>query len=601
MAAVTAAGPGSRPAPEVVVPRERGGWWHAYICPVHGTELDHGDLLGGTFPPGGAPCRHGCRIDTPQVRGAWAALAHQACALRLRHLAASPAAEDRAAAARGLEHYAELYAQLTADGPHEGAPDWMLRGRLFHQALTETIWAVSIGHAAWSLAGAAGPQEGDGPGPGDERAVSPAVGELLGRLARFADAARTHMVARDEERSNYTAWFNAAAAVCRRRPSPGLDGHPALAVHPDGWEWEGSTYYHMFVLRAYLLSLRGCDPRTLPAETAERIAAMAAVLAGIAAPAGDLPELHDGPYQRAGALAELREVCTLVHRLFTGEPLARVLEWTAGRAAGPAPDVDGWFAGPPLPWPYAAERRAFPDAGFAVLRAAGVHAVLDAGPHGGGHGHQDKLALYLYGPGGVAWQPDPGQVPYAHKAFRAHYASAAAHPTFSADGADQRPVAARLEAAGERSVRGVCAGAYEGVRATRTLTASGGYLLDVLTVESDEERTLASHLRPAVDLDTLCGPDGLVRTVWGDEGGAVLTGCHVASPAAEFTLRPHPGPADDPAAVRQGADWSARGRRAVFVSAYSPGLSPVRSLRLDGTTLTVGLVDGTTDHHHLGE
>lgn len=32
------------------IPRERGGWWHAYVCPAHGVELDHGDVLGGTFP-----------------------------------------------------------------------------------------------------------------------------------------------------------------------------------------------------------------------------------------------------------------------------------------------------------------------------------------------------------------------------------------------------------------------------------------------------------------------------------------------------------------------------------------------------------------------
>ncbi|MEW1861904.1 heparinase II/III family protein [Streptomyces sp. NPDC088194] len=538
-------------------------------------------------------------MDTAEVRGAWTVLAHQACALRLRHLAASEDAADRVSAARGLERYAALYAELTRPGEHSGAPDWMLRGRLFQQALTEAIWAVNIGHAAWSLA-----ERGEGTGTGTGTGTSTggaAVARLLAALAHSAEAARERLVARGDERSNYTAWLNAAAAVCRGRRDGDLRGHPGLATHPDGWEWEGSTYYHLFVLRAYLLSLRGCDPARIAPDDRERLAAMAAALAGIAAPDGDLPELHDGPYRRAEALAELHEVCLLVHQLFTGEPLAEVLDRVRSRSAAPAPDVEGWFDGPALPWPYSRPRRTFPDAGFAVVRGGGVHAVLDAGPHGGGHGHQDKLALYLYGPDGVAWQPDPGQVPYAHRAFRAYYASTAAHPAFSVDGADQRQVDARLDRADERAAHGVCAQAYDGVTATRTVTAAAGYLLDVLTVEADRERTLTAHLRPAVEFDAVRGPDGVVRTVWGDEAGPVLTGIHVASVQAEFAIRPHPGPADDPAAVRQGADWSAHGRHVVFASAYCRGLSPVRAMRLDGSLLAVELLDGTTDHHDLGE
>lgn len=66
----------------LTVPREPGGWWHAYVCPAHGVELDHGDLLGGVFPAGGAVCRYGCRLDTDAIRGAWTVLAHQKIADR---------------------------------------------------------------------------------------------------------------------------------------------------------------------------------------------------------------------------------------------------------------------------------------------------------------------------------------------------------------------------------------------------------------------------------------------------------------------------------------------------------------------------------------
>lgn len=129
------------------IPRERGGWWHAYVCPAHGVELDHGDVLGGAFPEDGARCPRGCRVDTPAVRGAWTVLSHQAWARRIRLLAER--GEDTEAVS-ALVEYTALYAEL-AGLHHDDAQPWMLRGRLFHQALTDAIWAVNIGHASWTL------------------------------------------------------------------------------------------------------------------------------------------------------------------------------------------------------------------------------------------------------------------------------------------------------------------------------------------------------------------------------------------------------------------------------------------------------------------
>ncbi|MGH3586879.1 MAG: hypothetical protein ACRDQ0_11195, partial [Pseudonocardia sp.] len=135
------------PLDAVALPAGRGGWWHQYVCPAHGVELAHVGLLSGEFPAGGAPCAHGCRVDTPEVRGAWTVLAHQACARHILAAAGSPRHQDREGAVLSLRHYAERYAAL-GGAEHDGAAGWMLRGRLFHQALTEAIWAVTIGRAA---------------------------------------------------------------------------------------------------------------------------------------------------------------------------------------------------------------------------------------------------------------------------------------------------------------------------------------------------------------------------------------------------------------------------------------------------------------------
>lgn len=490
--------------PVVVLPEQRGGWWHRYVCPAHGVELDHVGLLGGRFPADGAPCAHGCRVDTPHVRGAWTVLAHQACAREIRRLARTGTPADRAAAADLLDRYTALYEQLGAT-EHADADAWMHRGHLFQQALTESIWAVTIGEAA-TRAGTAGP--------------------LRRTLAARAELARDTLVAQDRFHSNYTAWHLAAGAACTGDPhwltgEHGVFAHVLAATGPDGWEWEASTYYHAFVLRAYLLALRACPGVAVPGEVAARLAAMAGALTVIARP-GQLPALHDGPYQRPAYDDELAELAELTARLL------------------PAP-------GEPEPV------TVFGDAGYAVLRGPDLTAIVDFGPHGGSHGHRDKLALYLYGPH-TPWQPDPGQVPYGHPGWREHYASTAAHPAFSVDGQEQAECAGRLIRADAHGVEIACDSAYDGVIATRRLTLHDDTLVDELTVRADRPRRIALHLRPDTDLRVLVTGD-TVTTVWA--GARTLHGTHTADTAAFFTARPGPGPADDPQRCRTHVDWTA--------------------------------------------
>ncbi|MEU4480199.1 heparinase II/III-family protein [Micromonospora sp. NPDC023966] len=525
MVPLTAPAPVDLPVP----PPDRGGWWHAYVCPAHGVELEHDGLLTGTFPAGGARCRHGCRVDDPAVRGAWTVLAHQACARRIRTLARSPRPADRAAAARLLGGYAERYAAL-GGAAHAGAAEWMLRGRLFHQALTEAIWAVTVGQAARALRAAGDPLPAE-------------VTGLLDGLAGAAAQARGSLVADGRFDSNYTAWLIAAGAVCSGRPEwltgpYGLHAHVLAAVRPDGWEWEAATYYHHFVLRAYLVALDAQPQVPTPEPVRERLVAMAAVLDTITTFGGLLPMLHDGPYRRPPAEYELAELAEL-------RPLL-------GAVPVPADPVV-----------------LYPDAGYAVLRADGLHALADFGPHGGSHGHLDKLALYLYGTD-TPWQPDPGQVPYAHQGWRRHYRSTAAHPTFTVDGLDQAECAGRLIGHDQRSLAVGCDTAYPGVSARRELRLRDGALVDELTVTADRPRRITLGLRPDVELAVRPGPGGGFGTVW--RGRQVLHGEHHASADADLVARPGPGPADDPQRTRTWVDWTAADATAVtFRSVYRLG------------------------------
>ncbi|MEV1021164.1 heparinase II/III family protein [Streptomyces sp. NPDC050264] len=594
-------------APVTRIPRERGGWWHAYVCPAHGLELDHGDPLSGVFPEGGARCARGCRVDTPAVRGAWTVLSHQAWARRVRVLAER--GED-AEAVRLLGEYAVLYRELAADG-HDGAQPWMLRGRLFHQALTDAIWAVNVGHAVGTLAarGASGTE---------------ALLPLLDELERAALDARHVLIDRGDLASNYTTWLTAAgvaasraAALVRGTPWDGakqwLDGPHGLFAHlracvgGDGWQWEGSTYYHGFVLRAALLALRGTEPAALPSDVAARLSGMVDALGTLATDGGVLPALNDGPYRRVPLALEWLELCALAQQ-FAPAPQLVAIAAQARAEAGDADDgldrsTDGWFAGPPL-----SERAApgavtvFEDAGYAVVRAAGVHAVLAFGPHGGSHGHRDKLALSLYGRH-APWQPDPGQVPYAQAEFRDHYAATAAHPAFRVDGAEQAECAGRVLACDAVSVTAEVSEAYAGVRAVRRVEAGACHLVDVLTVtvEDGRERTLTGQLRPGVGLDVQVEPAGPVRTTWyGDD--EVLHGWHTGSEPLRPVTRPGPGPADDPQQVRSWVDFTARTSRLVLVSVYQAASRgpAVTGVRLTAAGVEVDLADGSRTVHGTG-
>ncbi len=582
----------------VVLPTGRGGWWHAYVCPVHGTELGHDTLLSGTFPIGGAACPYGCLVDTGAVRGGWAALAHQACARRIRLLSYT----DPPQAVALLGAYTQQYLTLAAEYNTAAAP-WMLRGRLFQQALSDAIWAVNIGHAAWTLAAQ----------PGIEVAVP-----LLRTVADAAREARAELVTAGRFDSNYTAWLNAAGAVATGALAAldaaeprdewitgehGIQAHVNAATRPDGWEWEASTYYHGFVLRAYLLALRGTDPNAVPDQVGDRISAMVRVLAGIATDGGILPALHDGPYVRALTAVEWTELCVLADQYMTDAGLDAVRAWYR-REAGAAYDglddrLGGWFTGPPRPASGDVPRRAgpqvrsFADAGYTVLRGGGIHALLDHGPHGGSHGHHDKLALYLYG-AAVAWQPDPGQVPYGHRSWRRRYAGADAHPALLVDHAEPAKCAGRVITDTPTSVTAEVTDAYPGVRTVRRVEVTERYLLDILTVAAQDEHELRLALRPGVPVDVRQLPDGPV-THW--SATPALHGWHRCHTPAELVASPGPGTADDPHRALTRLDHVTWAAHTTYISVYQAGDPTVAAVELVDDRVRISFVDGTTAEH----
>jgi len=593
-----------------VVTRARGGWWHDFVCPTHGTELL--EARGEVFV-----CTYGCELRGEPYASAWLVLEHQAAARRARAAAhrfrrdGDPA--DRSLAQVIVSEFADYHSEITAEW-NSDSEGWMLQGKLFKQALTEAIWATQIADAVFVLAA---------DGTAREAMGAPVASMLRALLETIVEARRVLVVDRGDLTSNYVAWLDAAGSLLtralaaltesarggeQRRWIEQLVEHSAVAIGRDGWEWEGSTYYHLFVLRAYLLALGGADPATLDRALVERLRRMVDVLVDVAGPDGRLPMLHDGPYDRGGVHLEVLEICVLARQLWARTGLDRVEAW-ARRRIGDGHDgledlLDGWFAGPPVPASAAPPSRPsvlFADVGFAVLRsgATSLQAVLDAGPHGGSHGHLDTLALYLYGDG-VAWQPAPGVPPYGSALRRGHYARTIAHPTVRADDADQLESSGRVDRwdvdvdARTTIVHASSTEAIAGVLLERRVESTEGILIDLLRAATDDgsARRFTAALRPAVPFEIVQLGVGW-RSTWSGPAGRRLHGHHVADVPSVLVDAPGRGPSDDPAVPLAVGDWTATAPSVTFVSVFVDGEgSSIRSIRLEAGRLIVSLSDG---------
>lgn len=84
----------------------------------------------------------------------------------------------------------------------------------------------------------------------------------------------------------------------------------------------------------------------------------------------------------------------------------------------------------------------FTDSGYAILTAGkGINSTwfcMDYGPHGGGHGHPDKLSFVLYSKGEVL-APDPGTANYGVPIQANWFRTSIAHNTLTVDETSQRP------------------------------------------------------------------------------------------------------------------------------------------------------------------
>jgi len=300
---------------------------------------------------------------------------------------------------------------------------------------------------------------------------------------------------------NIRCWMNSAkglAALCCAdeelayeaiRAEFGLEDQLGRGILDDGFWWECSWGYHFYTMLA-LWPLTEAVRHIGIDVYGDRYKAFFDAPLNFAFPGRRLPALNDSG---RGRVLEGRAI----------EPYELALaRWGDLRYAGLLENDarDGRLAlcfGVPELDPEPPVMRGsvnFPASGVAILRSDELEptvVTLDYGPHGGGHGHPDKLGIILHG-AGRELAPDPGSIQYGAPLHTEWFKTTLSHNTVLVDSQPQAPCTGELlefRANGVVQVASARADdAYPGVRFSRTIALlSGSAVVDICRVESDGE------------------------------------------------------------------------------------------------------------------
>ncbi|MBM4436797.1 MAG: heparinase II/III family protein [Actinobacteria bacterium] len=476
------------------------GYYHDYFCPEHAAELLFNE---------DAPHAHACPVDGkvwsgPPFDDAWGWTANRRMAQWVYRLALLWRLRGRRAhldkARQYLTAYAARYPGLTS--PRVGAQSV---GKVTYHALDESVWAIPITwacHWLWD----------------DLDAATQAVlrRDLLEPAARHIASQRIFRI------HNYENWLNAAVAtlgealgddamVRRVAVEPfGFQDQAERGVMADGHWYELAPSYHFFTLGAVLALAQAFEGSALDQRASPAFRAMFAAALRIAYPDYFIPATNDCWYH-----------CNLLQEVGHGIPSGPAFYevaagWfpspefngvlTLAYRARPRDAVEALLYGPnsiPVTEPPALPETNEAASGYAVVRPelpAGEpgYVMLKYGPHGGGHGHADKLSLSVYG-GGTRWSGDLGTPGYGIPINDSWYRHTLSHTTVLLDGEAQPPATGELLR--HRPVEGNAfgiidaqvaweQGPYAAAYARRVVLARRGYFLVLTSLEAPVERRM---------------------------------------------------------------------------------------------------------------
>ena len=483
----------------VAIPERGGQWPHWYACEDCGVRLE-------TVSPTAHRCPSCGRVysgepwDSVPLTAVHQGLSQAVLGLGV-YYALSRDGDAARRAAEILFGYAERY------------PLYPVRD---HNLKTDTPWATKVswgtlGESVWLI-----PMCGGYDLIRDAGVLSPAEHRAI-REQLLRPAARL-ILKHNIGIHNIQCWHNAAIGSAglmlrdRDLVSFAVEGDVGVCaqlrqgVLADGFWHEGSWGYHFYGMRpllAWTEALRNCGLDLYDAHYRRMFEAPFKAML----PDGSLPPFHDSGGPHLSETAAQYEIAFARY----GEPMfayplvrdaregLNALLYGVESLPESIPEVD-----------HSAHLN---RAGFVYLRQDKgedrCYLALDYGPHGGGHGHPDKLSFVLFGAGQVL-APDPGSVAYGIPIHKKWYKQTVSHNTLVVDGKSQAACTGELEALVNGSdfdlVRVATDEAYEGVHLSRTVLFMHNLVVLIDRMTGDRHHTFdwVYHNRGRLRTDISC-------------------------------------------------------------------------------------------------
>ncbi|MBE7559630.1 heparinase II/III family protein [bacterium] len=478
------------------LPDQGAGWSHDYVCARDGRPL-----------VGKSPTAHECPECGAVYSGGYYDLAylchvHAENGRRAQDLAVAWALSRQRKYAEAARDLLVAYARKYPSWPqHTVRPgrDLSIGGKMYAQTLSEAAGILPF-VAAYDTTYQSGVYSDE-----DRRLIE---------NQWFREAARV-IRGRNSGRSNWQTWHNAAllwigyALDDARLVERALDGDWGVrrqleeSIDADGFWYEGSLTYHVYALRALVHSAEAAHFHGVNLWEHPKLVRMFLAPIELAWPNGRLPALNDAARSDGrpdtvfrSAFADLcRVAARRTGRIEIRLPYSRQQPGEAAVFYTPE-NQPPQTVRPPL------ASVNFPAQGVVQLRGGrdpGSAVMLDYGPHGGGHGHFDKLQLLAY-IGGRERLIDPGTVRYSLPVHGGWYRQTLAHNTVVVDGESQRATEGQLLRMDRTELgdwaRAAADMAYAGVRMDRTVFLGPEFLVDIYRIDAANSHTydLAYHI-----------------------------------------------------------------------------------------------------------
>ncbi len=460
------------------LPKEGAGWSHDYVCPDHGVRLRQ--TAGKNLCPVDGKDYHGWPVDNVvyMQRNDDNAAAARTLGLAFQ-LTGKPEYVEKAR--RIFSAYADIYLKLPIHN-NQNKPDDPKGAHVMSQTLSEAKWLVPLAFGYDLVRDAVPAAERE---RFESQVLRPAA-EVIQR--------------NDAGKSNWQSWHNAALLAVGLitgdkslvhlavEGDGGFDFQLRESITPDGPWFEGSWGYHFFALDPLLLTLEMTRHNGIQVAHEAALKRMFDAPITCVFPDGTLPNFNDSGLTRLTNEARWYEIG---YQAFHDPRYLFVMR-------GQKRELEGLLWGAPS-LPAAAQvelsSELLPDAGVATLRVKGSdHTVaVKFGPHGGGHGHFDKLTFISYA-NGAHLATDPGTQAYGAKSHNTWDKMTVAHNTIAVDERTQAQATGKLlkwtPGPDVTEIRLSAGPVYPNVEMERTLVLTKDYLLDIADVRATDG---ASH------------------------------------------------------------------------------------------------------------